>query len=82
MNKIATGAAAILLLAIGIPPAANSQTASLEKCQALKDRIENYTRLRRAGGSAHQMETWKEQLRRCEDRFHEYGCRKYRRKLK
>jgi len=82
MNTLTTGAAAVLLLALGIPPPAISQTAALEKCQALKDRIEQYTGLRRAGGSARQMETWKKPLRRSEEQFHEHKCRKYGRKLK
>lgn len=76
------GAIFTLLLAPGMAAPTGAQEASLAQCQALKDRIERYTAQRRKGGSARQMEGWKEQLRRAEAQFEEKDCRAYRRELK
>lgn len=81
MRKTIASAAAALLLALAVPLPATAQTVSLEKCQALKDRIDNYSRLRRKGGSASQMDGWKRRLRRAEAQFREYECRDYGREL-
>jgi hypothetical protein len=72
---------AILLLALlTITPVA-AQTETLAKCQTIKDRIERYTGLRRKGGSASQMQQWKEQLRASEEQFRRADCKDHRRKL-
>ena len=71
-----------LLLTHAASPPATAQTASLEKCRSLQERIERYTRLRRKGGSASQMDSWKRQLRKSEEQFREYGCREFGRELR
>jgi len=81
MRGTISGVLVALLLAPGMAPTAGAQEASLEQCQALKDRIHRYTALRRLGGTARQMESWREQLRKAEAKFSEKGCRAYRRKL-
>ena len=82
MKGVIAGVVFALLLAPVTAPPADAQDASLEQCQALKDRIERYTALRRKGGSASKMEGWKKQLRRAEEKFREQGCRAYRRELR
>ena len=82
MRGIIAGALFTLLLASVVVQPVAAQEASLEQCQALNDRIERYTALRRKGGSASKMEGWKKQLRKAEEKFREKGCRAYRRELR
>ena len=72
----------ISLLAILVAMPAAAETTALAKCQAVKDRIERYTSLRRKGGSASRMQQWKEQLRASEEQFRRLECKDHRRKLK
>jgi hypothetical protein len=72
---------AVVLLALFLTAPVAAKPAALEKCQAIKDRIERYTGLRRKGGSAGQMQQWKEQLRANEDQFRRMDCKNHRRKL-
>ena len=81
MRGIIAGTVCALLLAAATPPA-GARDASLEQCQALKDRIERYTALRRKGGSTSKMEGWRKQLRSAEEKFREKGCHAYRRELR
>jgi hypothetical protein len=74
--------AAVMLLALFLTAPVAAKPASLEKCQAINDRIERYTVLRRKGGSAGQMQQWKEQLRASEDQFRRMDCTGHRRKLR
>ena len=82
-----TRSAALLLLSILLTtpvvaePAKTAKTATLAKCQTLKDRTERYTALRRKGGNAIQMQQWKEQLRASEEQFRRLECKSLRRKL-
>ena len=71
---------AALLIAVSAPLAA--QEASLQDCQRWKDKIDELTYLRKKGGSVRQMEEWKRQHRPYEQKFREYGCRKYGKQLK
>jgi hypothetical protein len=81
MRRTIAGVTLTLLLAPGMASPVGAQEASLAQCQALKDRIDRYTALRRHGGTASQMEGWKKQLRRAEATFREKECRAYRREL-
>ena len=82
MQQNVTRLAAVVLLALFLTTPVAAKPASLEKCQAIKDRIERYTGLRRKGGSAGQMQQWKEQMRASEDQFRRTDCKGHRRKLK
>lgn len=82
MKRIVVSIALALLLAPVTARATGAEEASLAQCQALKDRIERYTALRRKGGSAARMEGWRKQLRSAEEKFSEKGCRAYRRELR
>lgn len=75
----------LLLLSLLVAPplaAKPSPSAQVTKCQALKDRVERYTVQRRRGGSASQMQQWKDQLRAAEEQFSRLECRDVRRKLR
>lgn len=54
-----------------------AQDASLGQCQQWHSQIEYYTDLRRAGGRAQQMESWKQLRTDYEDKFKEARCKKY-----
>jgi hypothetical protein len=82
MQQTPTRAMAVLLLALLITTPVAAQTATLAKCQTLKDRTERYIGLRRKGGSASQMQQWKEQLRASEEQFRRMECKDHRRKLR
>ncbi len=81
MQNTLTRRMTVLLLTILITTPVAAQTVTLAKCQAIKDRIERYTGLRRRGGSAGQMQQWKEQLRASEEQFRRMECKDHRRKL-
>lgn len=59
-----------------------AQSATLEQCQHWQAEIEYYTQLRRAGGSAAQMERWKQQRAEYEEQFRENRCLRYGRLLR
>lgn len=73
---------AALLLPLADPSPAAAQTASLERCQDLRDRIERYGDLRRKGGPGGQMDRWKRALREAEAEFRDKGCEAYRHELR
>ncbi|HKK22469.1 MAG TPA: hypothetical protein VJ947_02195 [Pseudohaliea sp.] len=56
--------------------------ADLETCQRWHERIEHYTRLRRAGGSSLQMERWRQARKRYEEQFRDARCHRWGRKLR
>jgi len=53
----------------------------LERCRYLHRRIENFTRLRRAGGSGAQMERWRRSRQRYEEEYRRKRCFRFGRKL-
>ena len=67
------------LLAASAPvlEAGRDPGASLERCRYLHERIEHYTRLRRAGGNAVQMERWRTARQRYEREYRERRCHRY-----
>jgi len=67
----------LLFLVAFFASMANSQDISLDRCKYLQERIEYYTQLRKQGGSASQMESWKKSRRKYEDEFREGDCYKY-----
>ena len=82
MQRIHYRAVTVMLLALLIATSAVAQTRTQAKCQSAIDRIERYTALRRKGGSASQMQQWKEQLRASEDQFRRLQCKYSRSKLR
>ena len=80
MKRAISGVVLMILVPVVAPMA--DEDDELIRCQALKDRIERYTVLRRKGGSTSKMEAWRDQLRSAEAEFREIGCRVYRRELK
>ena len=54
----------------------------LETCIALNKKIERYTRLRRGGGTAQQMERWRDARRGYEEKFTHLRCRRFGRRLR
>ncbi len=69
----AVACAAILMTS----PVHAEREATLETCQKIRDRIEHYTNLRRAGGTASRMDRWKRLRREQEDAFERRDCRRY-----
>ena len=78
----AAGTALLVLAATITTTPAAAEPKALAKCQSLNDQIERYTAQRRKGGSASQMQRWKEQLRAAEGKFRELGCSEFRRELR
>ena len=73
---------AVCVLLLWLAPPAHAQVLSQPECQQLQDRIEKYTSLRRSGGSARQMESWKRSRKYYEDRFRKGDCYKFGVRLK
>lgn len=75
-----TIAAALLAAALSTGASAGDDK-RLEQCQRLKDAIESYTAKRRAGGSASQMDRWKEARREKKAQWSALRCRELRSQL-
>lgn len=56
--------------------------AALARCVYLKKKIHRYTQLRRSGGSAARMESWRTSRRRYADEYREKRCDRYGRQLR
>ncbi|MFT4612899.1 MAG: hypothetical protein ACI9NT_000032 [Bacteroidia bacterium] len=67
----------LVVFALPLSRVSVAQELSQSDCQQLRDTIERYTKLRRGGGSARQMESWKKSRKRYEDRFSKGNCYKY-----
>ncbi|MEH6587486.1 MAG: hypothetical protein V7720_13060 [Halioglobus sp.] len=80
MAKLICYGFAVLVVFSG--PTVSAQDATLKECRQLKDKIENYDRLRGEGGSGAQMDAWKRTRRELEKRFRNGGCRYYRWELR
>jgi len=61
---------------------AQTPEVSLKSCQYWKDKSEYYLDLRRSGGSAKQMESWKKSRRKNKQAFHDNRCSDWRGELK
>ena len=61
---------------------ASAKQGTLEQCQYFKDKITNYEKLRRKGGSGNQMDSWRKKIHDYQDMMRDYNCNKYRNKLK
>ena len=70
------------LLLVVATAATAAPDSTVKECQALKDKIEHYTQLRRQGGSGAQMDSWKRARRASEKKFRSLGCSSYRWQLK
>ncbi len=62
--------------------AAPDRDKALKTCRALQARIERYTRLRRSGAKAQQMERWRTSRRKSSDEFRRLRCRRFGRELR
>jgi hypothetical protein len=56
--------------------------ADLDTCKRWHERIEHYTRLRRGGGSAVQMERWRRARDGYEEKFRAARCHRWGRQLR
>ena len=71
-----------LLITLTFTQLSFADRGSLSKCQRLADAIEKYSDLRRAGGSAKQMDTWKRRRSDKEDQFKRYDCKDWGKRIK
>lgn len=62
--------------------AASDRDKVLKTCRSLQARIDRYTRLRRSGGKAQQMERWRASRRESSDEFRRLRCRRFGRELR
>ena len=77
-NKVAIAVLSLLpLFAYAAKP-----EASLSQCQYWKDKIDYYTDLRRKGGSASRMESWRSTRREYKEKYNDYECDGWGRKIK
>jgi hypothetical protein len=79
------GRAGVLCLLTASGPlveAGRDPDASLERCRYLHERIEHYTRLRRGGGNAAQMERWRTARQKYEREYRTRRCHRYGSRLR
>ncbi len=72
----------LMLIALSSTMSQANEQGSLQQCQHVQDRIQYYTNMKRAGGSASQMTYWHKKRNEYKARFSDYRCKKYRNKLK
>jgi len=72
----------IFILTAQIATAAPARDDLLQRCITLNKTIERYTKLRRGGGSAAQMERWRASRQRARDEFQALRCHKLGRQLR
>jgi hypothetical protein len=61
---------------------AGHERGTLKQCQKIKDRIEKYTNLRRAGGTGRQMNGWQKKRNYYKEQYAEKDCMRHRNHLK
>ena len=72
----------VLALWLNCPAGVQAQSLSLESCKSIREKIHKYDVLRRKGGSAAQMDSWRKSRAKLEERFRQGKCRKYGRSLR
>ena len=60
---------------------AAQERGTLKECQRIKDRIERYTDLRRAGGSSRQMNSWQRKRNQYREEYSDKDCMRHRNHL-
>ncbi len=81
-QKIPSAARLIFLLLLLLPATATTEEpGTLKQCQRVKDQIEKYTNLRRAGGSAKMMTYWQKKRNYYKGLYSEYHCSRFRNDL-
>lgn len=74
--------AMLLMSLISCTPYAHADQGTLSECQHIKDRIEYYTNLKRAGGSAKQMASWHKKRNDYKGKYSSNKCTRYKKELK
>jgi hypothetical protein len=82
VNKTTVIFSLCLALVLAHSPRVAADDISLDQCQKLKDKIDHYANLRRAGGSASRMDSWKRSRRKKQEVFNEKECWRYRGELR
>lgn len=82
MIRIALAPIGVAITLVILSTDAVAQDVSLQQCKSWYNKIEHITDLRRAGGSAKRMDSWKRQRRAYEDKFKEANCRRYGKKVR
>ncbi len=72
---------ALVLFATG-PVSVNADDLSLDACRNIQEQIEYYDNLRKRGGSAQQMESWKQTRERYKAQFREGDCKRWKKQLR
>ena len=54
-----------------------AQSVSLSRCISFRERIDEYSDLRRRGGSASEVERWKQARNDLEEKFGKHNCKAY-----
>ena len=82
MFRIAKPVAAIFTFMLIVILPVFAQEATLSECRQWQEKINYYTKLRKAGGSVRQMESWKRQRGEYEEKFRRSRCQKYGKQVK
>lgn len=69
-------------LLVAMSAYAGHEPGTLEQCQKIKDQIDRYTDLRRAGGTGRQMSNWQKRRNYYKDQYSEKDCMRHRNHLK
>jgi len=81
--KHRTIALTALTLALGSAlPAWAGKSGSLEECLKLRKNIETFSELRRQGGTAEDMDSWKRARDEAQQAFRDLRCRRHGRKVR
>jgi hypothetical protein len=77
-----TTCSVLVALCLHCSTGAQAQSLSLDSCKSIREKIEKYDVLRRKGGSAAQMDSWRKSRAALEERFRLGKCHKYGRSVR
>ncbi len=82
MHKLLSHAVLFLVFFAAASQALAGSQGTLRQCQKVKDKIDYYTDLRRAGGSSKSMEKWKQKRDHYHERYGVLRCSQWRNELR
>lgn len=72
----------VLVLLVTGADSVNADDLSLDACRNIQEQIEYYDKLRKKGGSAQQMESWKQTREQYKAQFREGDCKRWKKQLR
>ncbi|MCP5349675.1 MAG: hypothetical protein H7A10_01670 [Oceanospirillaceae bacterium] len=76
-KKLAVLSFICLVSAVSFAGGPKENDITYQQCREIKEQMDYYQKLRRSGGSASDMEYWRDRLKSLKDKDRQLNCRKY-----